>query len=110
MVSSTVELCSFNVRRDLSAQLLNVSAAVLIVVIVCVQACQRPTSSNPLQPQQTSPNAFDAYIKTDIPPADDFDFPVGDANASGPYKDIATGIEYHGWIREWDNSGPRHLS
>ena len=71
--------------------------AVLIVVIVCVQACQRPTPSNPPNQQQTSRNVFDAYLETDIPPADGFDFPVGDANATGPYKDIATGIGYHGW-------------
>jgi hypothetical protein len=73
------------------------SPAVLIVVIVCVQACQRSTSSSPIHQPRTSPNVFDAYLNTDIPPADGFDFPVGDANARGPYKDIATGIEYDGW-------------
>ncbi len=73
--------------------------AVLIIVVVCVQACQRPTpsNSNPPHQQQTSPNVFDANLETDVPPADGFDFPVGDANASGPYKDIATGIGYYGW-------------
>ena len=79
----------------------HLSPAVLISLIVCVQACQRPTpsnpSSNPSPQQQTSPNVFDPYLATDIPPADGFDFPVGDANASGPYNDIATGIEYQGW-------------
>ena len=75
------------------------SPAVLILVIVCVQACQRPTpsNSNPPHQQQTSPNVFDAYLASDIPPADGFDFPVGDVNARGSYNDIATGIEYHGW-------------
>ncbi len=68
----------------------HLSLAVLIVVIVCVQACQRPTPSNPPHQQRTSSNVFDAYLETDIPPADGFDFPVGDANATGPYKDIAT--------------------
>jgi murein DD-endopeptidase MepM/ murein hydrolase activator NlpD len=73
--------------------------AVLIVVIVFSQACQRSTAINPspAPQQQTSTNAFDAYLKTDIPPADGFDFPVGDANAKGSYKDVATGIEYQGW-------------
>ena len=73
------------------------SAAVLIVIIVWVQACQRPTPPNRSHQQQTSRNVFDAYLETDIPPADGFDFPVGDANATGPYKDIATGIRYQGW-------------
>jgi hypothetical protein len=75
----------------------HLSPAVLIVVIVCVQACQRPTPRNTPHQQQTSPNVFDAYLETDIPPADGFDFPVGDANAGGPYTDIATGIGYRGW-------------
>jgi len=73
------------------------SLAVLILVTICVQACQRPTTSNPPHQQRTSSNVFDNYLNTDLPPADGFDFPVGDANASGPYKDVATGIEYRGW-------------
>jgi hypothetical protein len=71
--------------------------AVLILVIVCVQACQRPARSNPSHPPPTSTNVFDAYLNTNIPPADGFDFPVGDANAKGLYRDLATGIEYSGW-------------
>ena len=73
------------------------SPAVLILLIICVQACQRPTPSIPSPPQQTSPNVFDAYLNNDIPPADGFDFPLGDVNARGSYKDLATGIEYSGW-------------
>jgi murein DD-endopeptidase MepM/ murein hydrolase activator NlpD len=77
----------------------HLSPAVLIVVLVCVQACQRltPAPTNSPHQQPTAPNVFDAYLETDIPPADGFDFPVGDANGNGPYKDIATGIGYHGW-------------
>jgi len=33
--------------------------AVLILVVVCVQACQRPTRSNPSHQQRTSLNVFD---------------------------------------------------
>ena len=78
------------------------SPAVLMLVIFCVQACHRPnpgnSSSNPShQQQRTSPNVFDAYLKTDVPPANGFDFAVGDANARGQYKDVATGTEYSGW-------------
>lgn len=73
------------------------SPAVMLVVIVCIQACQRPTESHPSHQQRTSSNVFDAYLKTDITLADGFDFPLGDANAGGLYKDVATGIEYSGW-------------
>src|ERR1044072_1342098 len=78
------------------------SPAVLILVIVCVQACQRSTPGKPSsnashQQQRTSQNVFDAYLKTDVPPADGFDFSVGDANGKGQYEDLATGIEYDGW-------------
>src|ERR1044072_7527587 len=75
------------------------SLVVLILVIVCLQACQRATpgrsSSNPSH--QPSQNVFDAYLKTDVPPADGFDFAVGDANGRGQYKDLVTGIDYDGW-------------
>jgi murein DD-endopeptidase MepM/ murein hydrolase activator NlpD len=73
------------------------SPAFLILIIVCVQACERPAPSGPSPQQQSSQNVFDAFLKTDIPPADGFDFPVGDVNGRGPYKDLATGIEYNGW-------------
>jgi hypothetical protein len=62
------------------------SLAVLILVIIYVQACQRPTTSNPPHQQRTSSNVFDTYLNTDLPPADGFDFPVGDANASDIQK------------------------
>lgn len=75
----------------------HLSPAVLIVVVVCVRACQRYNPGNPSHQQQASRNTFDAYLESDIPPADGFDFPVGDANAGGSYKDLATGIEYRGW-------------
>ena len=80
-------------RNDLGL----LSTAVLILLMLCVQACQRPARSNPSHPRPTSTNVFDAYLNTNIPPADGFDFPVGDANAKGLYKDLATGIEYNGW-------------
>ena len=84
--------------RDTNQSNARLILSVLIVVILCVQACQRSTTRNASpQQRQTSPNVFDAFLKSDIPPADGFDFPVGDTNAKGAYKDIATGIEYHGW-------------
>lgn len=72
---------------------------VLILLIVGAQACQRPTAAPDISSiqQQTAQNVFDAYLKTDVPPADGFDFPIGDANAKGRYQDLATGTEYEGW-------------
>ena len=74
----------------------HLSPGVLISSLSAFMPAAHPSnpSSNPSPQQQTSPNVFDPYLATDIPPADGFDFPVGDANASGPYNDIATGIEY----------------
>jgi murein DD-endopeptidase MepM/ murein hydrolase activator NlpD len=76
----------------------HLSPVVLILVTVCVQACQRAIPAKPsARQQQASANVFDAYLKTDIPPADGFDFAVGDANVGGQYKDLETGTEYSGW-------------
>jgi hypothetical protein len=74
-------------------RLKHLSPAVLIVVIICVQACQRPTSSNPPDQQQSAITA--AWEKR---------------VATLETTKLGGGIGFHGWIREWDNSGPRHLS
>jgi murein DD-endopeptidase MepM/ murein hydrolase activator NlpD len=42
-------------------------------------------------------NVFDAYLNSDIPPADGFDFSAGDPNGKGTYQDLATGTRYDGW-------------
>jgi hypothetical protein len=40
---------------------------------------------------------FDAYLKTEVPPADGFDFPVGNSDGQGSYKNEKTGKTHHGW-------------
>ena len=45
----------------------------------------------------TVSDLFDTYLETDFPPANGFDFPIGDPNAEGSYRDKATGKEYTGW-------------
>jgi murein DD-endopeptidase MepM/ murein hydrolase activator NlpD len=42
-------------------------------------------------------NAFDDFLETDIPPADGFDFAVGNKAGKGAYRDSVTGKTYGGW-------------
>ncbi len=42
-------------------------------------------------------NVFDDFLKTEIPVADGFDFPIGDENAKGSYTDKATGKTHSDW-------------
>lgn len=37
------------------------------------------------------------FLQTDFPPADGFDYPVGNENGQGSYVDPETGVEHHGW-------------
>jgi murein DD-endopeptidase MepM/ murein hydrolase activator NlpD len=50
----------------------------------------------PLPPNDPS-GIFEKYLSTDIPPANGFDFPVGDLDGQGSYTDLATGQTHHGW-------------
>ncbi len=43
------------------------------------------------------PDPFLHYMRTDFPPADGFDFPVGDKNGRGAYRDLRTGKQHRGW-------------
>ena len=69
-----------------------------ILAIFCSGCTKRQTSSATV-PGSTSalPDKFSEYLKSDIPPADGFDFPLGDANGAGGYTDKATGKTYSGW-------------
>ncbi len=42
-------------------------------------------------------DVFDRFMKADFPPADGFDFPVGDPDARGGYTDIGAGEKHPGW-------------
>ncbi len=52
---------------------------------------------NPTHPSRPNANVFDEYINAEAPPADGFDFPVGDAEGEGFYTDKATGKQHNGW-------------
>ncbi len=57
-----------------------------------------PFLASTLQAPQPNPDSiFDRYMGSDIPPADGFDFPVGDQNAGGTYRDRQSGKVHHGW-------------
>ncbi len=71
----------------------------LAFVAIFGGACSRSSNSSPVQPrsQNSSANVFDDYLKTDFPPADGFDFAVGDKDGKGAYQDKTTGQRYSGW-------------
>jgi murein DD-endopeptidase MepM/ murein hydrolase activator NlpD len=48
-------------------------------------------------PPRDPADAFERYLSTDITPADGFDFPVGDRDAQGSYRDRKTGKTHTGW-------------
>lgn len=75
-----------------------VLAIKILVLSTLFLSCTKPT--NPPTSNTTArtfQNSFDAYIDQEIPPADGFDFSVGDANGQGSYVDLATGTRYTGW-------------
>jgi murein DD-endopeptidase MepM/ murein hydrolase activator NlpD len=96
---------------------------VLTLIALLFSACARP---HPPQPTATTPTAsddkFSNYLKPDFPPADGFDFPLGDADGKGGYTDKASGQRYSGWgvsvhfgqyysygihpAEDWGGSGP----
>lgn len=69
---------------------------ILLIVIISFQSC-RQTEGSRSNNRNTPQDIFDAYMNTDVPPADGFDFPIGDVNAKGSYTDLATGVVHHGW-------------
>jgi murein DD-endopeptidase MepM/ murein hydrolase activator NlpD len=52
---------------------------------------------NPVPTSHPNANVFDEYINAEAPPADGFDFPVGNVDGEGFYTDKATGKQHNGW-------------
>jgi len=42
-------------------------------------------------------DVFNEYLDCDVPPADGFDFPVGNADGRGDYRDSKSGKTHRGW-------------
>jgi len=68
-------------------------------VLVSLSSCSSPVKRSSSLPssQPTPSDVFDAFMATDIPPADGFDFAIGDENGRGRYVDKASGQEFAGW-------------
>lgn len=68
--------------------------------LVLILSCSRTVEiTNPLVSSQASnANVFDEYMTLEISPADGFDFPVGDPDGKGSYKDQTSGATHNGWL------------
>jgi len=74
------------------------SLTILTIVVLVSSACRSAAPTNRSSARRADPpNVFEDYLRTDLPIADGFDFAVGDANAKGAYRDLATGTSYTGW-------------
>jgi lipoprotein-anchoring transpeptidase ErfK/SrfK len=73
--------------------------APLIILVFLTSCSNSPTKRSSSLPvtRPTPYDVFDAFIATDVPPADGFDFAVGDENGGGRYTDKASGQEFAGW-------------
>jgi murein DD-endopeptidase MepM/ murein hydrolase activator NlpD len=98
---------------------------VLLLAIAAVSSSCQTAPSKSTSPQSSSSgerNVFDDYLNTGLPPADGFDFAVGDRDAPGAYAEKTTGHRYPGWYvathftdvysygihtgEDWSGSGP----
>ena len=73
--------------------------SLLLLAVFLINGCSESLpESHPISDDSPPPpDLFDTYLDTDFPPADGFDFPVGDVNGEGSYRDNATGKEHNGW-------------
>ncbi|MFI5302532.1 MAG: peptidoglycan DD-metalloendopeptidase family protein, partial [Polyangiales bacterium] len=74
---------------------MRVAVVVLVTASTAFLAC-RPSQGAP-SAASAPPDVFDEYMKVDAPPADGFDFPVGDPDGRGDYVDAVTRKTYRGW-------------
>ena len=72
--------------------------AIILIAWFLLSSCasNKPAANNPASRPQPQ-NLFDAYLASDIPIADGFDFAVGDQNGKGSYVDPSTGKRHNGW-------------
>ena len=75
----------------------HVSPALILLAFASFQSCRQPAGTNQTRQQSAPQNIFDVYMNSEVPPADGFDFPIGDLNAEGSYTDLATGVVHNGW-------------
>lgn len=73
--------------------------ALLLLFLAAAIGCGQPGGEVSEPPGGAAPtaDAFEAYLDAGVPPADGFDFPVGDPHGRGAYQDPATGRTHDGW-------------
>ena len=97
---------------------------VLTVFALLSSGCSQRPGSLPSNRSSgdNSDDKFSQYLKSEIPAADGFDFPLGDTNGKGSYTDKRSGQTYSGWsvsvhfgqyysygihpAEDWGGSGP----
>jgi hypothetical protein len=68
------------------------------LLLLTSAACSQSATTRPNTiSQSTTANPFDLYLQSETPPADGFDFPLGDENGKGSYVDKSTGKSHNGW-------------
>ncbi len=84
---------------------LNPTVHAFLILTIFLAGCKSsatPTSFSPnpslaVVARNPALNVFDDFLKSEIPIADGFDFPVGDVNAKGSYTDKVTGKTHNDW-------------
>ncbi len=73
--------------------------SVAVLFVGCGRVVERvETGGGNLSVSHEPGNVFDAYLNTEYPAANGFDFPIGDVNGEGSYSDKVTGAEHKGWF------------
>lgn len=88
IVSTGKQLKYFFVRFTLLLSLLFAS---------CIPGVKSTPPAATPTPVAASKNVFDDFLTADIRPADGFDFPFGNKDGQGAYRDNATGKTHSGW-------------
>ncbi len=83
----------------------SLTVTVFLILTILLTGCKSSASQTKFTPNPSlavvarnpALNVFDDFLKSEIPVADGFDFPIGDANAKGSYTDKATGKTHNDW-------------
>ena len=75
----------------------HISCITLVLLLLCSCSDKLPERERTDDNAPVPTDLFDTYLKTEFPPAEGFDFSVGDANGEGSYVDKATGKTHNGW-------------
>jgi murein DD-endopeptidase MepM/ murein hydrolase activator NlpD len=85
-----------NMKKAVLAALF-ANLVVWILMILVAEKSLASASSLPGSKDEAAPDIFESYLQAEIPPADGFDFPVGNSNGRGSYRDKKTNKKHNGW-------------